>query len=107
MVTAEMMGSAGVDPNWTAEEWFLVLKQALEERDDARELAAMYLQCLNSRAMERGETVEQVAAFCKQEFAENPWLREEYEKLANTEASVKAFLKSAGFAECLQGTGSG
>lgn len=62
-----------------------------KERDSARELAAMYLQCMNSRAMERGETVEQVADFCRQEFAENPWLEEEYKRLADEEAKVKSF----------------
>lgn len=69
--------------------------QALRDCADARELAAMYLQCLNSRAMERGETVEQVAAFCKQEFEENPWLEVEYKKLAEMEASAKAFCREA------------
>ncbi len=69
--------------------------QAIKERDDARELAAMYLQCMNSRAMERGETVEDVAAFCKTEFAENLWLEQEYKKLTDCEASVKAFVLEA------------
>ena len=61
--------------------------------NNARELAAMYLQCLNSRALERGETVEQVAAFCEQEFAENPWIKEEYEKLTKREATARAFFR--------------
>jgi hypothetical protein len=91
----QAMGAAGVDPNWTAEEWTAVLKQALDERDNARELAAMYLQCLNSRKMEDGEAVECVAAFCKEEFKENPWLKDEYEWLAAEEARAKAFLKEA------------
>lgn len=63
---------------------------------DVQELAAMYLQCLNSRSLERGETVEQVAAFCQQEFAENPWLKDAYEKLATREAEVRAFCLQAG-----------
>jgi hypothetical protein len=33
-------------------------RTACEARDEARELAAMYLQCMNSRAIERGETEE-------------------------------------------------
>lgn len=63
--------------------------ELMRERDDARELAAMYLQCLNSRALERGETVEAVAAFCEREFAESPWLKAEYERLSKIEAELK------------------
>lgn len=39
-----VMGAAGVDPNWTAEEWTAVLKQALDERDEARSVARNLLQ---------------------------------------------------------------
>lgn len=74
------------------------LLNVLDQRDEARELAAMYLQCLNSRALERGETVEEVAWFCESEFQENRWLKEAYEKLSETEAAVKSFLlRSKGF----------
>jgi hypothetical protein len=66
------------------------------ERDDARELAAMYLQCLNSRAMERGESLELIVKFVETEFAENEWLRVEYRRLADQEASVKSFVEAAG-----------
>lgn len=75
---------------------FLLERNRLEkERDNARELAAMYLQCLNSRAMERGETVEQVADFCRREFEESPWLEAEYKRLADDEAATKAFCREA------------
>lgn len=64
-------------------------KKLHSEVADARELAAMYLQCLNSRALERGEEPEKIADFCNREFAENPWLKEEYQKLVEAEAQLK------------------
>lgn len=65
------------------------------QRDDARELAAMYLQCLNSRALESGESVEARAKFCEAEFAENEWLKAEYQKLVEAEADVARFVREA------------
>lgn len=71
-------------------------KRLTAERDEARELAALYLQCLNSRSLERGETVEQVAAFCRTEFDEHPWLEAAYQQLAALDARARAFCRQAG-----------
>ena len=72
------------------------LRRIIRERGDACQLAAMYLQCLNRRALERGEEVEKIAAFVEAEFAENPWLRAEYGWLVDTEESLKRFAEAAG-----------